>query len=78
MTITAPLELRFGHLTWIESAKAGDSAWFSHWRQYRLRARPLTPTRWVVSHETPGGWMLIGNTPSFGDVSALAEKWVMK
>lgn len=77
MTITAPLELKFGVLTWIESSKAGDSAWYSHWRQHRLRARPIAPTRWIVSHESPEGWMLIANGVSMGEVSARAEEWVM-
>lgn len=78
MTVTTPLELKFGVLTWIESSKPDDSAWYSHWRQYRLRARPIASRRWVVSHETPAGWMLIGNGVTMCEASAQAEEWVSK
>lgn len=78
MTIASPLELKFGVLTWIESSKQGDSAWYSHWRQHRLRARPLSPTRWIVSYETPAGWIMIASGVTMGEVSAQAEEWVSK
>lgn len=68
-------EARFGVLTWISSSRDGDPCWYSHWRQHRLRARPLSPRCWVVSTEADGHWNYVGSGQTLGDASARAEQW---
>ena len=65
----------FGQLTW-HTGEAGDPCWYARLGGNELRARPIAPTRWVVSHETPAGWIMIASGVTMGEVSARAEEWV--
>ena len=65
---------RAGGLTWIQT---GDK-WYSHWHQYRMRARSIAPTRWIVGYEVSGAWVVIGNGPTLDAVADIAREWATK
>ena len=72
-------EQRIGYLTWIKATTQNGLAWYSHRRQYRLRARQIGPSTWVAGHEVAGGqWAMIASGPTLAAVSARAEEWVRK